>query len=310
MNHIQFFNSIQLTTAHLPMLSLSRGLRRSCTARNLRLFHSSSALLADEEKPVVEASNSSFAFLQDSRVQFPIAFLLAIPAVQMQWFVLNEETQLLGCFMVFVGTMYSQAGDAIGTALDAKGASVIAEHNAQESITINAAKAVVEAHYAKLSLVEDMKMVHGAQAELLSALSTAKSMELQYQCRADIVKKLDYLVMKEESASMALQEKLVSNAAATVTAEFAASKDMQAKALGEALDTIADPASKSGTDVVGGMFTGYLKGYKKAVLGSTGEVEIPSAVLAAAADEIINLRKKNGDSSADLTGFPTKYSLN
>ena len=228
----------------------------------------------------------------------------------MQWFVLNEETQLLGCFMVFVGTMYSQAGDAIGTALDAKGASVIAEHNAQESITINAAKAVVEAHYAKLSLVEDMKMVHSAQAELLSALSTAKSMELQYQCRADIVKKLDYLVMKEESASMALQEKLVSNAAATVTAEFAASKDMQAKALGEALDTIANPASKSGTDVVGGMFTGYLKGYKKAVLGSTGEVEIPGAVLAAAADEIINLRKKNGDSSADLTGFPTKYSLN
>ena len=131
MNHIQFFNSIQLTTAHLPMLSLSRGLRRSCTARNLRLFHSSSALLADEEKPVVEASNSSFAFLQDSRVQFPIAFLLAIPAVQMQWFVLNEETQLLGCFMVFVGTMYSQAGDAIGTALDAKGASAIAEHNAK-----------------------------------------------------------------------------------------------------------------------------------------------------------------------------------
>ena len=259
---------------------------------------------------MVEASNSSFAFLQDSRVQFPIAFLLAIPAVQMQWFVLNEETQLLGCFMVFVGTMYSQAGDAIGTALDAKGASVIAEHNAQESITINAAKAVVEAHYAKLSLVEDMKMVHSAQAELLSALSTAKSMELQYQCRADIVKKLDYLVMKEESASMALQEKLVSNAAAAVTAEFAASKDMQAKALGEALDTIADPASKSGTDVVGGMFTGYFKGYKEAVLGSTGEVEIPSAVLAAAADEIINLRKKNGDSSADLTGFPTKYSLN
>ena len=259
---------------------------------------------------MVEASNSSFAFLQDSRVQFPIAFLLAIPAVQMQWFVLNEETQLLGCFMVFVGTMYSQAGDAIGTALDAKGASVIAEHNAQESITINAAKAVVEAHYAKLSLVEDMKMVHSAQAELLSALSTAKSMELQYQCRADIVKKLDYLVMKEESASMALQEKLVSNAAATVTAEFAASKDMQAKALGEALDTIADPASKSGTDVVGGMFTGYFKGYKEAVLGSTGEVEIPGAVLAAAADEIINLRKKNGDSSADLTGFPTKYSLN
>ena len=43
-----------------------------------------------------------------------------------QIFILNEETQLLGCFMVFVGTMYSQAGDAIGKALDAKSESVIA----------------------------------------------------------------------------------------------------------------------------------------------------------------------------------------
>ena len=56
-----------------------------------------------------------------------------------------SQTQLLGCFMVFVGTVYSQAGDAIGAALDAKGKSVIEEHNAQENITIDAAKAVVEA---------------------------------------------------------------------------------------------------------------------------------------------------------------------
>lgn len=41
-------------------------------------------------------------------------------------FILSEETQLLGCFMVFVGTIYSQAGDAIGKALDAKGLSIIA----------------------------------------------------------------------------------------------------------------------------------------------------------------------------------------
>jgi hypothetical protein len=42
-----------------------------------------------------------------------------------QVFILNEETQLLGCFMVFVGTLYSQAGDSIGKALDAKGEAVI-----------------------------------------------------------------------------------------------------------------------------------------------------------------------------------------
>jgi hypothetical protein len=280
-------------------------LRRPPRSALPRYFHASPVSF-DEEKP---ASSSSFAFLQDSRVQFPIAFLLAIPAVQMQWFVLNEETQLLGCFMVFVGTVYSQAGDAIGSALDAKGESVISEHNAQERVTINAAKSVVEAHKSKLSLVEDMKMIHGAQAELLASLSAAKSMELQFQCRADIVKKLDYLVMKEEAASVEVQGKLVSNAATAVTAEFAGSKDLQAKALTEALDTIADPSSTAATDVVGGLFTKYFHGYKQAVRGSTGEVDIPSDVLAAAADEIISLRKKNGDDNGDVSGFPTKYSL-
>ena len=52
--------------------------------------------------------------------------LLSSTAPSTQVFVLNEETQLLGCFMVFVGTMYSQAGDAIGKALDAKSDAVIA----------------------------------------------------------------------------------------------------------------------------------------------------------------------------------------
>jgi hypothetical protein len=33
---------------------------------------------------------------------------------------------LLGCFMVFVGTIYTQAGDAIAKALDAKGEAVMA----------------------------------------------------------------------------------------------------------------------------------------------------------------------------------------
>ena len=102
------------------------------------------------------APPASGGFLSDWRVQVPIGFLAAIPLVQLevrhrsciaprcppllhassfssllvcvcvQVFVINEETQLLGCFMVFVGTMYSQAGDAIGKMLDMKGEAVIA----------------------------------------------------------------------------------------------------------------------------------------------------------------------------------------
>ena len=54
------------------------------------------------------------------------SFIFLLLTFLVQVFILNEETQLLGCFMVFVGTMYSQAGDAIGKALDAKSNAVIA----------------------------------------------------------------------------------------------------------------------------------------------------------------------------------------
>ena len=55
-------------------------------------FNSTPQLRQDHNKGDAAGSQASpLAFLSDSRVQFPIAFLAAIPAVQMQWFVLNEE---------------------------------------------------------------------------------------------------------------------------------------------------------------------------------------------------------------------------
>lgn len=48
-----------------------------------------------------------------------------------------------------------------------------------------------------------------------------------------IVKKLDYLALKEELAKSSQQAALVSNAASSVQAKFMADKDLQAKALSE-----------------------------------------------------------------------------
>merc|ERR550537_820888 len=119
--------------------------------------------------------------------------------------------------MVFVGSVYSQAGDAIGAALDAKGEAVMAEHNEQEQVQIRAAKAVIEAHKQKLSLVDEMKAIHSTQAELLSMLADAKSMELQHVLKADIVKKLDFVAQKEENFRAAQQVQIAESAAEAVT---------------------------------------------------------------------------------------------
>jgi hypothetical protein len=146
-------------------------------------------------------------------------------------YVLSEETQLLGCFMVFVATMYTQAGDLIGKALDAKGESVIAEHHAQEQVNISAVQAVIAAHEKNLTLVKDMQAVFALQAELMEELEKAKLMELQHNIRNDAVKKLDYLVAKEESFRSSMQSMLVEKATASVEEAFKGNKELQDSAL-------------------------------------------------------------------------------
>jgi hypothetical protein len=281
------------------------GARKPAQSFAVRALHATSPV-REEEKAV--AAPASGGFLSDWRVQVPIGFLAAIPLVQLEVFVINEETQLLGCFMVFVGTMYSQAGDAIGKMLDVKGQAVMAEHNAQEEIAIAAARSVLGAHQKKLTLVADMQMVYTAQSELLGMLAAAKSMELQYMLRADIVKKLDFLAMKEDMAKSAQQGTMVTKASAAVKAKFESDKDLQGKALSEALDKIADP-NKASEDVVGKLFSGYFKDYASKVKSSTGEIAIPAEVLEAANAEILALRKRSGNDDTTLTGFPQKYSL-
>jgi len=280
--------------------------RRGLQARPAsRCIHASPAL-CDQEKAA--AAPSSPGPLSDIRVQIPLGFIAAIPLLQNQVVILSEETQLLGCFMVFVGTVYSQAGDAIGKMLDAKGEAIIAEHNAQEEVTIKAVKSLIEAHQRKLSLVDDMKLIYSTQSELLSMLAAAKSMELQHATRADIVRKLDYLVQKEEQALASRQAQLADKAAAAVSANFGSDKSLQTKALNEALESIADP-NKKAEDLVGKLFKDYFANYSKAVSAATAEYDIPAEVLEEAKAEILSQRKRAGIEDEEVPELPAKFSV-
>mmetsp|Transcript_41317 Transcript_41317/g.83397 ORF Transcript_41317/g.83397 Transcript_41317/m.83397 type:complete len:298 (-) Transcript_41317:21-914(-) len=281
---------------------LRRGaLRKSTQTLAARSIHAS-APVRDEEKSA--AAPATGGILSDIRVQLPLGFIAAIPLIQNQIFILNEETQLLGCFMVFVGTMYSQAGDTIGKALDAKGEAVISEHNAQEEIAISAVRSVLAAHEQRLTLVEDMKIVYDAQSELLGTLASAKSMELQYMLRADIIKKLDYISLKEEGLKTNLQSSLVTKVTAAVTKSFEESEQLRKVALFQGLATICDPAYKHKEDVVACTFNDMFQGYAKDIASKSGTtVDIPEDIIEYANAEILALRKRSGDDNTDLSGL-------
>jgi hypothetical protein len=195
--------------------------------------------------------------------------------------------------MVFVGTMYTQAGDLIGKALDAKGQAVIAEHNAQEQISISAVHAVIAAHEKNLTLVQEMQSVFALQAELMATLEQAKHMELKHSVRNDVVAKLDYLAAKEEQFRTTVQSLLVAKATAGVEAKFKTDKKLQDSALEmvrvppfelqfldpcahlmcrQAMATIADP-TKAQPDAVAPVYAAFFQKHNVMIAAKVASME-------------------------------------
>ena len=48
----------------------------------------------------------------------PVGIAAAVPLIKFDWYVINEETQLMAVFIAFVVTLYTQGGDAIYKAID------------------------------------------------------------------------------------------------------------------------------------------------------------------------------------------------
>lgn len=247
------------------------------------------------------------SYFSNPLIQAPIGFICAIPLLEHNVIVLSEEMQLAGCFMVFVSTVYTQFGDMIGEALDAKGKSIIEEHNAMESVTIDAIKSLIKTHENNLTLIEDMAELDAIKEDMLKTLCKAKAMEVQYTIRSEYIRKLDYLAAKEDTLKAKQQVAVATKAAESVKAEFLSSKELQTQALTQAIDAIVNP-SKAGTDVVGKAFSSYLQGYVASVKSLEGkEIDIPDEVFAEAKADMMALRVKDLPSTGtgDFSSFPT-----
>jgi len=275
--------------------------RRQAQNLALRSSFSTSVESQEEEKGLFSKLAS------DYRVQLPVGFLAALPLMQHEIVVFTEETQLLGCFMVFVSTVYSQAGDAIGKALDAKGESIIAVHSAQEDQVIDAVKSLLVAHEERINVLDDMKLLYATNKTLLDIVAETKTYEFQHQMRNEVVKKLDSIVQSDDQFNSKVQSLLADKATANVRARFN-DKDLQAKALSEALDLAADP-TKKGDDVIKGLYSQYFQQVTETLQKNKEPVELPQHIIEAAQAEVLALRNRHGNDDKDLSALPTKLAL-
>lgn len=231
---------------------------------------------ADHQYPGVLASLG----LEDWRVALPVGLFLATPAVALDWFVANEESQLLFCFSVFVTAVYTQAGpsiaDSIQSSLKAEW-DKIAEAEKENVVRLNGDIAAAED---RIQVLGEMDKLYDGHAAMMAKYKDALVNEKKALDRANFQKYLDAIVEMERSSHDKLYNSMVESATASVRKSFAEDAALSKKAMDEAIATLGGkPPAK---DVVATTFSTYLKAQK----GS-----MPDDVAAAIKEDQDNFKK-------------------
>lgn len=197
--------------------------------------------------------------LDDWKMALPLGIILAVPALTQDLIILSEETQIVGCFIMFVSAMYTQFGDAIGKSLDEKSHEILRSLNASEDAAMASTRTRIAECESMLSIVDDTKAINALYLETLEKLAKARSAEYKHTMREKYVSMLDLMVTQDANRRSRAHEELVGGAVAYVTEQVQSSKTLKKDALDQAFAALADPSKASAKDSVTDLFTAYLK---------------------------------------------------
>eukprot|EP01084_Bolivina_argentea_P228515 385930_1 len=197
--------------------------------------------------------------LDDWRMALPAGIIAAVPALTQDFIIISEETQIVGCFVMFVAAIYTQFGDAIAKSLDAQSSAVLAALNKQEDVNVEITKARLDECKAVLGVVDDTKAIHALHLDTLDTLAKSRTAQYKHQLRDKYMAVLDHLVLQEANRKATAHADLVNGAVEYVMQEVKRDKGIQKTALDQALATLANNKASGGADPVMGLFTDYLK---------------------------------------------------
>jgi hypothetical protein len=243
--------------------SVARGAARAAPRSFPRVtpqigFHASSR--KEEETKAVEPVKKGGLFGTGLSEWFalPIGITAAVPLINYEWLVLNEETQLLAVFVCFCVTMYTQGGDAIYKSLDETAQTIIKEHTAAEEKVIASLKTKLEFLKANQNMVNDFEEINKIREEAYVNLNKAGKVKPQHDFKAQMEKIIGIVVQEEHNVAEKAKTALMEEATAAVTAQFGTSKGLQKAALDSAIAKIKGTA-KPGSEPVQAAFVQFFQ---------------------------------------------------
>ena len=132
----------------------------------------------------------------------PVGIIAGIPIINNEFLVLNEETQLVGCFAAFVITAYTQGGDAIAQMMDDKAKTITDEHNAAENTSIAAVESIIAAHKNRIAAIEDLGKLESMSTEYEKKAAAVVPAMAKFDVAEKIEKALQDIYNKEMIAKV------------------------------------------------------------------------------------------------------------
>lgn len=268
--------------------------KRFVAANSKRFLHAtagrSDAVAETEEEE--DGGLDLWKLLSNPLYGLPVGGLAAATAVATDFYVINSETQLLGLWVLFVGTCYHNFGGAIGGMLDETGEAVIKEQHAQENAIIESMQVTADAHKRQVEIADDLAAIREAQTSVMDAIVAAKSSKLQHELRAEIVSKLNNVKATETTATSGIQAGLVESATAQVRDQVAG---MKKQALDSAFAALADPNAPAAADPVTEAYNTIFSNFSKNMKDAAGkEIELGAEVQAEIKAELEAIARRDG----------------
>lgn len=201
--------------------------------------------------------------LNDWKFALPIGLFVGIPALANEVLVLDAETQLVACFILFCSTMYTQVGGMMGKGLDDYSKEIQDKLKEVDNAVLEGINSAIAADQNVLSVEEDYKQFCELTDQLAVAQADVLNQREIHLYREAIVKKLDSLHALEESAVQAIRNRMLTQVKADVVNTFSNDQKAKDQALNRAIEVLSGGAKgKLGKDVVGEVFTQALTNYR------------------------------------------------
>jgi len=187
----------------------------------------------------------------------PVGVVAAVPLLKLDWYVIDAETQLLAVFLAFCVTLYTQGGDAIYRALDAKAVGLLKEHTEAEDKVIEALETKLVFLKANQNTVNDFNAVNDIRAGTYEKLNAAGAIKPQHDFKGQVERILGMIAAEESSVTEKTKMSLMTEATAAVTEQFSSDKALKKAALDSSIAALK--GGKSGADPVQSAFVKFFK---------------------------------------------------